>query len=155
MLPLVYQVSPGTDWLTAHCDGSESGMAESPSAERTAAAALSISCVSCVSLDGLTSQQLGLAVDELWLPCRAVALTSVMENLDEGALLSCRTGDPLVERVLEHQVELRTILEEKARDGVRHEGVETGEWGADGERDKTNFVGVDAVDLPQLLHRPL
>lgn len=38
---------------------------------------------------------------------------------------------------------------------MRHEGVETGEWGADGGRDKTNFVGVDAVDLPQLLHRPL
>lgn len=38
--------------------------------------------------DHLTPQQLGLAVDELRFPRRAVALAGVVEDLDEGALLS-------------------------------------------------------------------
>lgn len=85
-------------------------------------AALNVSSGSIVSLP--TSQQLGLAVDELRLPRRAVALTSVVEDLDEGALFSRRTGHPLVERVFKHQVELWTVLEEKTRGNVRRAGFE-------------------------------
>lgn len=73
--------------------------------------------VSCVILDHLTPQQFGLTVDEFWFPCRAVALTSVMKNLDKGALLSCRTSNPLVKSIFEHQVELWTILEDNTSKG--------------------------------------
>lgn len=44
----------------------------------------------------------------------------MVKDLDEGALLSRRAGDPLVKRVFKHQVELRTVLEDKAREDVRH-----------------------------------
>lgn len=66
--------------------------------------------------DRLTPHQLGLAVDELWFPCRAVALAGVVENLDEGALLSSWTSAPLVKRIFKHQVKLWTVLEENTRE---------------------------------------
>lgn len=100
--------------------------------------------VSIVSL--LTSQQLGLAVDELRLPCRAVALTGVVEDLDEGALLPRRTGNPLVEGVFKQQVELRTVLEDKARDCVRHEGG--GGWGRRGRHgEETTLTLLESMPL--------
>lgn len=58
-----------------------------------------------------TSHQLGLAVDKLRFPGGRVALTGVMEDLDEGALLPRRAGGPLVEGVVEHQVKLGTVLD--------------------------------------------
>lgn len=63
---------------------------------------------------GLTPQQFGLAVDEVWFPCRTVALAGVVEDLDEGALLSSWTGAPLIKRIFKHQVELRAVLKESA-----------------------------------------
>lgn len=42
-----------------------------------------------VSPERLTPQQLGLTVDELGFPRRAVALAGVVEDLDEGALFPC------------------------------------------------------------------
>ena len=57
-----------------------------------------------------TSHQFGLTVDELGFLVGRVALTGVMEDLDEGALLPCRAGGPLVEGVVERQVKLRTVL---------------------------------------------
>lgn len=117
--------------------------------------------------DSLTPHQLGLAVDELWFPCRAVALAGVMENLDEGALLSRWTSAPLVKRIFKHQVELGTVLEENISQewtwaktvalnkpktfSALHKLRNSDSRGEEGHY----FVGVDAVDLPQLIKRPL
>ena len=60
-----------------------------------------------------TSHQFGLTVEELGFPGGRVALTGVMEDLDEGAFLPRRAGGPLVEGVVERQVKLGTVLGKK------------------------------------------
>lgn len=106
----------------------------------------------------LTPQQFGLAVDELWLPCWAVALAGVVENLDEGALLPRWTSAPLVKRVFKHQVEFWTVLGEKTRTEAL-QFTPKHLWAAQtvskGNKEAHYFVGIDAVDLPQLIKRPL
>lgn len=77
--------------------------------------------------DGLTPQQLGLAVDELRFPRWAVALAGVVEDLDEGALLSSWTGAPLVKRIFKHQVKLWAVLEEERLWGA-NESQYGGAW---------------------------
>lgn len=106
----------------------------------------------------LTPQQFGLAVDELGLPCWAVALAGVVENLDEGALLPRWTSAPLVKRVFKHQVEFWTVLGEKTQTEAlkftpKH--VWAAQTVSKGKEEAHYFVGIDAVDLPQLIKRPL
>lgn len=106
----------------------------------------------------LTPQQFGLAVDELWLPCWAVALAGVVENLDEGALLPRWTSAPLVKGVFKHQVKFWTVLGEKTQiQALKFTPKHL--WSAQtvskGNKEAHYFVGIDAVDLPQLIKSPL
>lgn len=106
----------------------------------------------------LTPQQFGLAVDELWLPCWAVALAGVVENLDEGALLPRWTSTPLVKGVFKHQVKFWTVLGEKTQTQAlkftpKH--LWSAQTVSKGNKEAHYFVGIDAVDLPQLIKSPL
>ena len=84
----------------------------------------------------------------------------MVEDLDEGALLSSRAGYPLVEGIVEHEVKLWTVLKKKTKRREKgmitcmHRSIYTHTH--TGMRvAPTHFVGVDAVDLLQLIDGPL
>ncbi len=102
----------------------------------------------------LTSQQFGVAVDELRFSFRDEPLTCVMQDLDKHALLSSWTRSPLVRSVLKYQVKLWAILNIFGWwEAVKDQWHQTEQHLR--EKESTHSDRVDAVDLPQLTDGPL
>lgn len=82
----------------------------------------------------------------------------MVQDLDEETLLCRGAGHPLVHSPVKHQVKLRAVLGEQETGRRTHLGDINHTYPtAVNSRmlDRADLVGVDAVDLAELLHRPL
>lgn len=130
-------------------NGIQIGLQHSDSAESVSARTMH----SETKYFALTSEQFGLTVDKLWFPGRAVALAGVVKNLDKGAFLSSWTRNPLVESIVEQQVKLWTVLVNNQTEFKY--SVCLCVCRREQPRVETYFIGVNAVDLSELVNGPL